>query len=446
MTRSGGSALLTDLYELTMAASYHAHGVTAPATFDLFIRHLPPHRNFLVTAGLEQALEHLEHLHFMADDIAYLRSLVLFDENFLAALADLRFTGEVWAIPEGEIAFPAEPLVRVTAPLMEAQLVETFLLTVVNFETTIASKAARVAIACSGRPFVDFSARRDHGPEAALLAARAAYIGGAAGTSNTLAGARFGIPVSGTMAHSYVMVFEEEVAAFSTFARDFRERAVLLIDTYDTERGARLAAQVARELADEGVRIAGVRIDSGDLLLLSRSVRAILDAAGLPWMRILLSGDLDERRIADLIAAGAAADSFGVGTQLGTSADAPYVGGVYKLVEDSGGPKMKTSTGKVTLPGRKQVFRLATDGGSERDVIALHDEPAIGGHPLLRPFMRDGRRVGHPEPLSDARERCRAAVAALPERLRRLEDAAPYPVERSPALAELERSLYARLR
>lgn len=255
--------LLVDLYELTMAASYFAHGMTAPATFDLFVRHLPAQRNFLIVAGLEEALAYLERLRFNDDAVTYLRSLGMFEEPFLRYLSELRFTGDAWAMAEGEAAFGDEPILRITAPLIEAQIVETFLLNMINFQTLIASKAARIAIACDGREFVDFSARRDHGPDAALRAARAAYIGGASATSNVLAGKAFGIPLSGTMAHSYVMSFEHEIEAFRTFARDFPERSILLIDTYDTLQGARHAVQVAKDLAAAGIQIRGVRLDSG---------------------------------------------------------------------------------------------------------------------------------------------------------------------------------------
>lgn len=439
-------ALLTDLYELTMAASYHAHGMNGPATFDLFVRGLPRDRHFLVAAGLDPALDYLERFRFDADAIAYLRSLRLFDEAFLAYLGTVRFTGEVWALPEGEVFFPPEPVLRVTAPLIEAQLVETYLLATINFQSMVASKAARVALACGGRPFVDFSARRDHGPEAALGAARAAFVGGAASTSNVLAGRCFGIPVAGTMAHSYVQAFAEEEAAFRAFARDFPDRSTLLIDTNDTERGARRAADVALELAASGIQMSGVRIDSGDLGTLARTVRSILDAAGLRDMRILLSGDLDERRIASLMDADVPADSFGVGTQLGTSADAPYLGGVYKLVEDSGGPKMKTSTGKVTLPGRKQVHRVETAGEADHDVIALEDERVLEGRPLLHRVMIGGRRIGAREPLTEARERARYRIAQRPASLRSLErPATPFPVRISPRLRVLQAELRAQL-
>ncbi len=439
-------ALFTDLYELTMAASYYHHGLDQPATFDLFVRHLPEHRGYLVACGLEVALDYLEHLHFDDDAIAYLASLGLFDRDFLDHLRALRFRGDVWAIPEGELAFPAEPLLRVTAPLIEAQLVETFLLNCIGFQTMIATKAARVATACGDRQFVDFSARRDHGADAGLGAARASYVGGAAGTSLVLAGRLSGLTLSGTMAHSYVMRFADELDAFRSFARSFPHDAVLLIDTFDTEEGARRAVKIAHELDPEGVRLRGVRLDSGNVDVLARSVRRILDDGGLPDVSIFVSGDLDEYRIAELVAADAPIDAFGVGTQLGTSGDAPNLGVVYKLVEDIGGPKMKLSTGKVTLPGRKQVFRVAADGCSDHDVIALADEHVPEGHPLLVHVMADGRRTGPPEPLDTLRDRAHAAVATLPERLRTLEPVdAPYPVRLSRGLDELVRRVRDRI-
>ena len=418
------AALVTDLYELTMAAAYHAHGMDGQATFELFVRELPEHRNFLVACGLEQALDYLATMRFDEAALAYLGSLDLFSEDFLERLGSFRFTGDVWAVPEGEVAFADEPLVSVTAPLVEAQVVETFLLTTVLFQTMVASKAARVAIACGPEHrFADFSARRDHGADAAVKAARAAYVGGAASTSNVLAGQLFGIPVTGTMAHAYVMAFEHEVDAFRSFARTFPEHAVLLIDTYDTERGAQRAVEVATELGREGIRVTGVRIDSGDLAELARRVRRILDDGGLEDVQIVASGDLDEHRIASLLAAGAPIDTFGVGTQLGTSADEPFLGGVYKLVEDVHGPKRKRSAGKMTLPGRKQVHHFLDEQGRfSHAVLALRDEEVRGerGRSVLRQVMKDGQ-VLHPEALADIRARADASVAALPDDLRRLD-------------------------
>jgi len=434
------ASLLTDLYELTMSASYFAQEMNEVATFDLFVRELPERRNFLVACGLEQALNYLSESRFEANEIDYLATLDLFTDDFLEFLSKLRFTGEVRAIPEGEIAFGGEPLLSVTAPLIEAQIAETFLLNCITFQTMIASKAARVALASGDRRFVDFSPRRDHGADAALKGARAAFIGGASATSNVLAGRIYGIPLSGTMAHSYVMAFENEAEAFRAYGRCFPQKALLLIDTFDVEEGARRAVEVARELASEGIRIRGVRIDSGDLAPLASAVRKILDEAGFEDIEIILSGDLDEYRIKELMDDGVPVDSFGVGTQLGTSADAPTLGGVYKLVADKSGPKIKLSAGKATLPGRKQVYRFEERGRMQRDVMALEKEEVRGGRSLLECAMLDGQRVGGSETLTDVRDRCLASLDKLPETLRSLEphqDA--YPVVHSKDLDELVR-------
>ncbi len=437
------AALFVDLYELTMSASYHAHDLDAPATFDLFARDLPPRRGYLVACGLDQALDYLERLHFDDTALEYLDSLGLFDESFLSLLASLRFTGEVWAIPEGDLVFPDEPLVRVTAPLIEAQIVETFLLNCIGYQTMIATKAARIATACRDRTFVDFSPRRDHGTDAAMKTARASYVGGAAGTSLVLGGQAFGLELSGTMAHSYVMRFDDETDAFRTYARDFPGRAIFLLDTYDTEEAAARVVELAPELEPEGLLPSAVRLDSGDLDALARSVRRILDDGGLTGVRIFASGDLDEYRIAQLVGADAPIDAFGVGTQLGTSGDAPHVGVVYKLVEDATGPKVKLSTDKVTLPGRKQVFRLTDIGEVQADVLGLDGEVVEGGRPLLQQVMIDGKRVVDRETVTVLRDRCRAAVASLPARLRALEpEDPPYDVRISPKLDALVRALH----
>lgn len=428
--------LLVDLYELTMAQCYFREGKNEPATFDLFVRALPPRRAFLLNAGLESVLEYLEGLHFTPEALDYLRSLGLFDEEFLNYLRHFRFTGDVRALPEGEVFFPPEPVLQITAPRIEAQIVETFLLNQVNFQVMVASKAARVVLAAAGRPVVDFSPRRDHGVDAALKAARSSYLAGCAGTSNVLAGMLYGIPVYGTMAHSYVMSFDSELEAFRAYARHFPDQCVLLIDTYDTLQGARLAAQVAGELRQAGHRLRGVRIDSGDLLELSRQVRRILDEAGHPEVQILASGDLNEDRIAELVASGAPIDAFGVGTEMGTSYDAPALGGVYKLVEDQSGYRIKRSTGKATLPGRKQVWRVYRDGVLHEDVIALADEPGPpGAEPLLVEAMVGGVRSVR-ETLREARERGARRLRSLPESLRDL-DGGSYPVRLSPRLEAL---------
>ncbi|MDR7415289.1 MAG: nicotinate phosphoribosyltransferase [Armatimonadota bacterium] len=426
-------ALLVDLYELTMAQSYFREGRNEPATFDLFVRNLPPRRGFLVSAGLDTALDYLERLRFPEEGIAYLRGLGLFDEGFLRYLRDFRFTGDVRAIPEGEVFFPPEPVLQITAPRIEGQIVETFLLNQINLQSLIATKAARVVLAARGRPVIDFSPRRDHGTDAALKVARSSYLAGCAGTSNVLAGMLYGIPVYGTMAHSYVMSFEDELEAFRAYARQFPDRCILLIDTYDTLQGARNAVVVARELRERGYRLRGVRIDSGDLATLSREVRAILDSAGFPEVQILASGDLNEDKIAALLEAGAPIDAFGVGTEMGVSYDAPALGGVYKLVEDTAGYRIKRSTGKVTLPGRKQVWRVYREGRMQEDIIALADDPPPpGAEPLLVEVMRGGRRI-HRESLEDARRRCGERFRMLPDELRRL-DGGRYPVRLSPQL------------
>ena len=435
------AALLTDLYELTMAAAYLADGNHGQATFELWVRDLGDHRNFLIAAGLERALGYLEGLHFDDAALTYLRSQGRFAPEFLDFLAGLRFTGDVWALPEGTVAFAGEPLLRVTAPIIEAQLVETFLLNAVGFATLIASEAARVTLAAGGQPWVEFGARRAHGADAALGAARSAFLAGAAATSLVLADREFGIPVTGTMAHSYVLSHRSEREAFLAFARTFPDDAVLLIDTFDTLAGAAAAADAARELAAEGIRVAGVRLDSGDLGQLAFGVRRLLDEAGFPDIRILASGGLDEHAAAALVASGAPIDAFGVGTRLVTGGSQPSLDAVYKLVQDASGPRMKTSTGKATLPGVKQVHRVEEAGRLVGDTVALAGEAGIPGWPLLHQVMAGGERLDPPEPLSAARDRCRASLESLPQPLRSLEAKATAPVEVSAALQDLARAL-----
>ena len=423
--RSGDErALLTDLYQLTMLQSYWRRRMTEPATFDLFVRHLPPNRRFLIACGLEAALEYLTSLRFSSDDVAYLRSLQRFDDTFLGWLEDLTFTGEVWAMPEGEAFFAVEPILRVTAPLPEAQLVETFLLNAVLYPSAVASKAARCVIAADGRAVVDFSLRRDHGTDAALKAARAAWIAGSAGTSNVLAGKTFGIPVLGTMAHSYVMAFDDETDAFRAYAEEFPEAAVLLVDTYDAEEGIRRAATVGREMAARGQTLRGIRLDSGDVIALARTAGAVFNQAGLPSVQIFVSGDLNEQRIAEIVASGAPVDAFGVGTELGVVADAPVLPGVYKLAEYAGRTRAKRSPAKETLGGRKQVWRR--EGFS--DLIAPDGEAVPGARALLSQVMAEGRAIEQPA-LAAARERCAATLADLPAALR---DLSPSPVDSGP--------------
>lgn len=431
------NALFTDLYELTMAASYLSCGLDSPATFDLFVRSLPPARRFLVACGLEQALDFLEGLRFTHEDVRYLASLDRFGGTLLDRLATLRFTGEVWAVPEGEAVFGGEPILRVTAPLVEASLVETALINLVGHQTMVASKAARVALASGGRAFVDFAARREHGPDAALFGARAAWVAGAAGTSLVEAGRRWGLPLSGTMAHAYVMRFPTEEDAFRAYACSGFGEVVLLLDTFDTEAAART---VVRLVAD-GCRVDAVRLDSGDLLGLAFAVREILDEGRCQVVRIFASGDLDEWRIAELLDAGAPIDGFGVGTRMGTSADAPWLGMVYKLAEDADGPKAKASVDKATLPGRKQVWRRRDSGGRlVGDVIGLQGEaPRGGGEPMLEPVMVGGDRTVPPPPLEVARARCHATLESLPDELRVLDadGGESYPVALSQGLRDL---------
>ena len=435
------SGLLTDLYELTMAAGYVQTHFDGRATFELFVRHLPPHRNYLVAAGLEQALEFLENVRFSADEIDYLRRHRVFRnirEEFFSYLATFRFTGDVWAMPEGTLVFPGEPMLRVTAPIVEGQIMETYLLATLSYQTMIASKAARVVTAAAGKQIVDFGARRAHGSQASLFAARAASIGGCQGTSNVLAGQQFGMDTYGTQAHSWVMAHENEAEAFRNFLRVFPEDSVLLLDTYDVRRAT-------KEIISMGRKPAGVRLDSGDLAKDSRWVRRELDRAGWEDVKVFASGDLDETKIAALLAKGAAIDAFGVGTALATPGDAPHLNLIYKLVEVERGGALreaaKLTRAKATYPGRKQVYRYAAPNGEfKNDAIVLEGEPENGGEPLLIEVMRGGRRLESPEPVSALRGRCLAGIAHLPQRYRQISRTAAYPVRYSKLLkASLEK-------
>lgn len=434
------AALLTDLYELTMAQAYWREGMHAPATFSLFVRRLPPCRNFLLAAGLDEALRYLEALRFDDEALAFLATLGRFEPGFLDWLGRLRFTGEVRAVPEGTPVFAEEPLLEVTAPLAEAQLAETFLLNQVHFQTVVASKAARVVHAAAGRPIVDFGLRRYHGADAGLKAARAAGLAGCAGTSNVLASAVWPeIPPMGTMAHSYVQAHDDELDALRRFSELYPE-TTLLVDTYDTLRGVRRVVELARERG-EAFRVGAIRLDSGDLGALAVGARRILDDAGLHAVRIFASGELDEHAIARLVGGGAPIDSFGVGTGMGVPADAPALDVAYKLVAYAGTGRVKLSTGKRTLPGRKQVFRETRDGEPVRDVLAGEDE-VHPGRPLLVPVMSggvrtDAGRVG----LAAARAHATDAIAGLPARLRALTPAdPPYPVVVSDGLLDALRA------
>jgi nicotinate phosphoribosyltransferase len=433
----GASALLTDLYQLTMLLAYRASGMNDCAVFEFFVRKLPRGRNFLIAAGLEQVLEFLENLRFTEDELEWLRSARHFPGEFVDELRNLRFTGDVHAMPEGTIFFPHEPILRVTAPLPEAQLVETRIINLLQLQTIVASKAARCVLAAPDRLLVDFGLRRAHGAEAGLLAARAAYLAGFGGTATVLAGQHYGIPLYGTMAHSFIQAHADESVAFEHFARAQPDNTVLLVDTYDTEAGAEKVVALARKLAKEGIAIRAVRLDSGDLGEHARKVRRILDDAGLSGIRIFASGGLDERVLHDLLAAGAPIDGFGIGTSLVTSEDAPALDCAYKLEEYAGLPRRKRSEGKATWPGRKQVYRNYDGAGCMTgDVITLESD-ARPGMPLLAQVMSGGRRLSPPARLEELREQARTQMGRLPPSLRSLDQSAPLPVEISPKLRAL---------
>ncbi|MFO0871368.1 MAG: nicotinate phosphoribosyltransferase [Pirellulales bacterium] len=428
-------ALLTDLYQLTMLQGYFVQGMTETAVFEFFSRKLPKGRNFFVAAGLEQALDYLTNLRFTAAELAWLASQG-FRDDFLEYLAEFRFTGDVDALPEGTVFFPHEPLVRVTAPLPQAQLVESRLINLFHFQTLIASKAARSVLAAPDKLLVDFGLRRAHGAEAGLLAARAAYLAGYSGTATVAAGEQFGIPLYGTMAHSFIQAHDDELTAFEHFARANPDRVVLLIDTYDTERGAEKVVELSRRLQGTGIRIQGVRLDSGDLAEHARRVRRILDAGGLHEVTIFASGNLDEGKLRELLAAGAPIDGFGVGSRLDVSADAPYLDCAYKLQEYAGRPRRKRSEGKATWPGRKQVYRTLAQGMLTGDTVSLESDPQPGT-PLLEPCLRGGKRLTPPPTLEQVRARAAQNLAQLPAALRQLDDAPPYPVRISDSLERL---------
>jgi nicotinate phosphoribosyltransferase len=429
-----------------MAEAYFVYKERAWATFDLFVRGLPRNRGYLVACGLETVLDYLRQLKFSPDDLSYLKRQGIFSPDFLRYLAHFRFRGDVWALREGEVFFAEEPMLRVTAPIIEAQLIESFLLNAVNLETMLASKAARVALAAQGRGVFDFSLRRTHGPCAALKAARSAYIAGCSGTSNVLAGKRYGIPLAGTMAHSFIMSFRQEIDAFLAYAETFSGRSILLVDTYDTREGLANAIKIGAYLKEKGFSLAGVRLDSGDIVSLSRLARKMLDKAGLRGTRILASGNLDEFRIAELLKKGARVDSFGVGTNMGTSSDAPSLDVIYKISEvtdDEGRflPTMKLSLGKSTCPGRKQVFRLRDKRGRFlRDILGLEKERIIG-RALLVKVVDKGRCVYKSPSLDKIRAYARANLRSLPAALREVYPRDKYPVLLSPGLRRLRSNL-----
>jgi nicotinate phosphoribosyltransferase len=434
------SLLLTDLYQLTMLQAYYDRGMEATAVFEFFVRRLPERRNFLMAAGLEQVLEFLPHARFTAEEIDWLASTGRFSPRTISRLGDWRFTGDVDAMPEGTIFFADEPILRVTAPLPEAQLVETRIINLLHLQVLVASKAARSVLAAPGKLLVDFGLRRAHGAEAGLLSARASYIAGFSGTSNVLAGKAWDIPLFGTMAHSFIQAHEHEAQAFEDFARSHPKANTMLIDTYDTEAGAAALVPLARKLADEGISVQGVRLDSGDLGDHARRVRRIFDESGLSEMKIFASGNLDEYALRDLCAA-APIDGYGVGTRMNTSADRPYLDCAYKLQEYAGRPRRKRSEGKATWPGRKQVYRRSNHAGRfEGDTLTLEGDVQIG-EPLLQPVMRGGQPLAAPAPLSKVREHAAHGLARLPDALRSLEPAPAYEVRIAGPLQALTRSV-----
>lgn len=438
------SILLTDLYQLTMLQAYHDRGMNQTAVFEFFVRKMPEHRNFLVAAGLAQVLDFLETLQFADEELEWLAGSGRFRQEFIDSLAGLRFAGDVDAMPEGTPFFPDEPILRVVAPLPQAQLVETRIINLLQFGVMVASKAARVRLAAPGRLMVDFGLRRAHGAEAGLLSARASYVAGFDGTSNVQSGMLWGIPLYGTMAHSFIQAHESEVQAFEDFARSHPKGTTLLIDTYDTEAAARKLVPLARRLAGEGIDIGAVRIDSGDLAAHARSVRQILDEGGLHAVKIFASGNLDEYRVRDLVAGGAPIDGFGVGTRMNTSADAPYLDCAYKLQEFAGLPRRKRSEGKATWPGRKQVLRrLDGDGRLACDLLTTMDD-APAGEGLLREAMRGGRRLAASPSLQEIRSFAQAELARLPDDLQALSAAQAYPVQVSDSLRALAREVDSR--
>ena len=438
-------ALFTDLYELTMAQAYWQSGQTAQATFSLFFRSYPADRAYFVLAGVQDVLEYLEALRFSDDDIAFLQSMGRSNPEFIEFLRTMRFTGGVRAMPEGTIFFANEPVIEVTAPVIEAQIVETFLLNQVNLQSVLATKASRVVYAASGKAVVDFAARRTHGIDAADKLARVSYMAGFAGTSNVLAGKLHGIPTYGTMAHSFVECFQSEADSFRAYAHSFPDTTTLLVDTYDTLEGVRKAITVAKEMQRRGHALQAVRLDSGDLLDLAVKTRSMLDEAGLGDVQVFASGGLDEFELDALVRAGAPIDGFGVGTKVGVSADAPWTECAYKLVEFGGRPTLKLSQDKQTLPGAKQVYRYRDERGTYlRDVIALAEEPSPddGGEPMISEVMVDGRHQAKPQSLEQLREHFRQEFGSLPDRYKALRSPLTrYRVTTSAALEKLRQAV-----
>jgi nicotinate phosphoribosyltransferase len=440
------SPLTTDLYELNMIQAYLDKGEDKEAVFEFFVRRLPPRRSFLLAAGLEDALDYLETLRFSAAEIDWLKSTGRFRDNLLDYLKNFRFTGDVHAIPEGSVCFPNEPLIRITARLPQAQLVESRLINILHFQTLIASKAARMVLAAPGKILSDFGLRTAHGAEAGLYSARASYLAGFAGAANVLAGERYGVPIVGTMAHSFVQVHDDEMTAFENFARARPQGVILLIDTYDTEQGARKVVELAPRLADDGIAIRGVRIDSGDLTAMARKVRGILDDGGLRDVVILVSGGINEDVLQTMMKEKAPIDGFGIGVNLAASVDVPALDCAYKLQEYAGKPKRKLSEGKATWPGRKQVWRAYDDDGRMRgDILSLENDRQPG-EALIVPVMRAGKRAAAVPTLAQIRERAARDLARLPGPLARLESGFDYPVKVADALAALAKQIGAKTR
>ena len=425
--------LSVDLYELTMSQIFWRRGMDASATFSLFFRGYPKDRAYYIASGIDDALDFLEDFHFSDDEIRAIRNVTPLADEFVDFLTDLRFSGTVRAVPEGTIVFADEPLLEVTAPIIEAQIVETMLLNIVTTASLLATKAARIVQAADGRPVVDFGSRRTHGEDAAIAAARAGYISGFAGISNVKAAALYGIPAYGTMAHSFIQTFDDEATAFATYIDEFPETTTLLVDTYDTLEGVRNAIRIAEQARSSGSAINAIRLDSGDLGELARASRALLDEAGFPQIRIMASGGLDEHSISKLVNSGAPIDAFGIGTRFGTSADAPYIDSVYKLVEIDGRPVTKLSTAKVTQPWAKQIFRRFENGIMRGDILARSTSlPPIGyPHQMLKTVMKSGERLKQMDSIATVRERVASGVRNIPEHIRKLENPATYPVEYS---------------
>ncbi|MCM8781293.1 MAG: nicotinate phosphoribosyltransferase [Candidatus Omnitrophica bacterium] len=435
-------SLLVDLYELTMADCYLTYRQHAFATFDLFVRQLPKNRTYLVACGLEDVLSYIENLRFSREDIDYLRKQKLFSKDFLDYLKDFEFSGDIWAVPEGTIVFAQEPILRVTASIIEAQIIESYLLNTVNLQTMIASKAARVVWAAKDKAVYDFSLRRTHGLDAAVKVARSSYIAGVAGTSNVLAGRLYGIPIVGTMAHSFIMSFKQELDSFLAYSHMFPGRTILLVDTYNTKRGIQNAITIGLYLKDRGYRLLGIRLDSGDLVFLSQMARQMLDNAGLNYVKIFASGNLDEFKIEDILKKGACIDSFGVGTNMGTSEDAPYLDIIYKVSEVTDEnkrflPTMKLSKAKVTYPGRKQIFRIQDKKGRFiKDIIGLEKE-TIRGKPLLIKVIDKGRVIYKNPTLKKIRAGLKKNLDRFPKELKEIRSDYYYPVVISSQLKKL---------